>query len=843
MELVSLCFASIFATSAIVVVNKAIVDELSTLAGTFLVPLHNVCVILFTARKPSEGPIALHLVLACAILSVVNFVATNVVLKFSTVSFQQVSRLLAIPMGVAVDYWFWCVPLPGSRRLAYVFGMAASGVAVLYEEQKLSLVAVCGSLVTTVSQVACQMVTKAICRRHGVTAMEVVRVTAPYTLATSLLTIIVSSCVSGGGLQLPSARIVEDVMKLSSSGWSLVMLSCLLALVVQYLSTYLSNACTGLSYALLTLAKTLCTVCFGMVVFSESIGTEKMAGSLVTLGLFSIYLIDPNTPRLKAVETHVPDASVRASLSSWRTRSLTAAGVALICLLTSLRLNRQPTAENDGSQRRLLDPTLPGRLEELGTDDRAAFLAATRRSTTQRSAASKTRAIGREDRVSAVPAALSRSKNFGRELERLGSESRMRPLRKKSFTLHLLPEHEHLMLTRRLELAKFKYNPIIYQEKSAWKCDKYVAGLATHVDPSLDNVHHYLLDELLPHFLSAFELNRRGDASDISIVLAGKVGWQRGIKFNMTTSQRVVEQIAVENIRMAFLRSVLEEYCSGRSCTIYAGYERPETTICFERLMLSFETAVVVMDALPRRVVLRAFDALHKHLLRIGGAKADTGDATIKRAVIHTRFDANTRRIVNWQEVKAHLEGRGYLVTVVHDIANTAFREIVSIFSSADLFIVPGGSSVINMLLMKPGSTFIESSACCSRWSAIYDLGWIDAKRMSYGYMPSMECEERKCNAGKDGVESTMCGSRGNIECPTLHLDVRKIDEILTRIGKNESFVDLGVRGPQGGHVRVIQMARRARGGSGRRFSIPSRRKRRQQWSRSRPRRTPPRAK
>ena len=212
-------------------------------------------------------------------------------LKFATVSFQQVSRLLAIPTSVFVDFAFWDVALPKRRRLAYVVGILLAAVSVLYEQHKLSFVAVAASVLATFAQVGSQMITKTMCRRHGVSALEVVRISSPYTLATSLATIALSSFYSKGKFELPEASLL-DLSDIPVHTYALVALSCVLALLVQYLSTYLGDKCTGLSYSLLTLAKTLTTVCVGMLAFSERFDMRTLGGSGVALVLFALYLIE-----------------------------------------------------------------------------------------------------------------------------------------------------------------------------------------------------------------------------------------------------------------------------------------------------------------------------------------------------------------------------------------------------------------------------------------------------------------------------------------------------------------------------------------------------------------------
>jgi len=145
---------------------------------------------------------------------------------------------------------------------------------------------------------------------------------------------------------------------LPSTGWSLVVLSCVLALVVNYLSTYLSNECTGLSYSLLTLAKTLCTVCIGMLTFSEHLSVETLFGSLVTLTLFAVYLIESNSPANTAGLDRAANATIQAAHQcSWSSiRKILAVGVVstvfffFICTTTIWRRQRN---EKEGEKGRI----------------------------------------------------------------------------------------------------------------------------------------------------------------------------------------------------------------------------------------------------------------------------------------------------------------------------------------------------------------------------------------------------------------------------------------------------------------------------------------------------------
>jgi len=284
--------ASIACTSSIVLINKAILERFSFVTGNFLIPLHFTILNVINIRRilTRKLTVKLRYVLIAAVLSILNFGSTNAVLKLSTVSFQQISMLLTIPAGVFVDAYFWSVPLPTTRRLAYICGMILSAGTVLYEKQKLSPLAAVASLVVVATQVGSQMIAKYSCRTCNATSEEFVRDCAPSLLLTAVATsTIIALSTKTRDVKVSS---LNEIRGMSMDAAGLIALSCLIAVCVQYLAAYLSEKCTGLSYALLTLSKTMCAVLAGMLIYGESFEGTTFWASLSTFALFALYTLD-----------------------------------------------------------------------------------------------------------------------------------------------------------------------------------------------------------------------------------------------------------------------------------------------------------------------------------------------------------------------------------------------------------------------------------------------------------------------------------------------------------------------------------------------------------------------
>ncbi|XRB17872.1 hypothetical protein RI054_16g77170 [Pseudoscourfieldia marina] len=284
--------ASIACTSSIVLINKAILERFSFVTGNFLIPLHFTILNVINIRRflKRKLTVKLRYVLIAAFLALLNFGSTNAVLKLSTVSFQQISRLLTIPAGVFVDAYFWSVPLPTTRRLVYICGMIFSAGTVLYEKQKVSPLAAVASLVVVATQVGSQMIAKYSCRTCNATSEEFVQDCA----FPMLLMAVATSTITAMSRKTSDDEVssLDEIRGMSTDTAGLIALSCLIAVLVNYLAAYLSEKCTGLSYALLTLSKTMCAVLAGMLIYGETFEGTTFWASLSTFALFALYTLD-----------------------------------------------------------------------------------------------------------------------------------------------------------------------------------------------------------------------------------------------------------------------------------------------------------------------------------------------------------------------------------------------------------------------------------------------------------------------------------------------------------------------------------------------------------------------
>ena len=285
------CFniSSIVATVAIVLVNKRILNYFEgEFSGGVLLLLHSFVTVLTTRCHRVSAKIPPAWLLFDALLSFVSVLSSFIVLKFSTVSFQQIGRLLTIPVSLLVDKYFWGSLQVDADGLVSIFGIMFGFRWVSKGTEVVSKLLIFGNLVSVCAQVASQTSVRFLFRKFEVNAADHLAQTAPYSLACSSLTTLITHATTPGVRRaLTALRWQKDI---PSDVVSCVALSCALALSVQLLSTKLSQASSALSYSLLTITKSVCTIGLGAYLFSEHWSHHTLLGVVLCIIMFFRYL-------------------------------------------------------------------------------------------------------------------------------------------------------------------------------------------------------------------------------------------------------------------------------------------------------------------------------------------------------------------------------------------------------------------------------------------------------------------------------------------------------------------------------------------------------------------------
>jgi len=314
---------SILATVCIVLANKKVLSfSEDPLLGTMLVPLHTLCTLLVTrGTGPVDIVIPVVWLLLDASVSMISLFGSLLVLKYASVSFQQVGRLLTLPVSAVVDRYFWGVQDFNCYKAGCIIGIIFGFILVCSDlANATSLVGVLCNLVAVIGQVGSQTVVKLISAKFQVTAKDHFQQAAPYSFACSLLPPFLGLFVTGKLHLLLAAFRVQKTVGFSGEVVGYVLLSCALGVLIQFLSTWLGQISSAVAYALLTLLKSACVIAAGAYAFSEPFGTRMSAGIAISLTMFYGYL------RSDGVEVH--NQQKRSGMISqrletcWKTRQL-----------------------------------------------------------------------------------------------------------------------------------------------------------------------------------------------------------------------------------------------------------------------------------------------------------------------------------------------------------------------------------------------------------------------------------------------------------------------------------------------------------------------------------------
>ena len=282
---------SIGLSVSLVIVNKCVLENINDpLYGLLLVPLHLFCTTVVTAVSgiTTKGQIPRNWLFFNAVVVLCSLYGSLLVLKFSTVSFQQVGKLLCVPISVFVDRYFWCEGTLGPSKIVCIVGICFGVLMVSSDVQEVPLSAFVSNLFAAGGQVASQTCVKLISKRFGATSSDFLKQAAPYTFAISFLfncsVLFCRFSMKAGNIGFPVS------FALSRTSVVLLSVSCCLGVLVQYCTAMLSQVSSAVAYSLLSVTKSICTIMAGALVFTEQASCTKSLGLIVSLTMFFRYL-------------------------------------------------------------------------------------------------------------------------------------------------------------------------------------------------------------------------------------------------------------------------------------------------------------------------------------------------------------------------------------------------------------------------------------------------------------------------------------------------------------------------------------------------------------------------
>lgn len=330
------------------------------------------------------------------------------------------------------------------------------------------------------------------------------------------------------------------------------------------------------------------------------------------------------------------------------------------------------------------------------------------------------------------------------------------------------------------------FSPVVISEEL--ECHHEIIGPSVLLDPGGDNIFHWFNEIFLPLFSFAFDHSNYLSSVHLNVVLMTKKGWERSETFNISSREVVLQQLRRDSMKSILLSTLISFLCKrSLQCKVVLSDIPSHESLCIQRFVLVgfTETCSREVSCFAQNTP-KLFEAIYSSVH--GEIQGRYGRYSTPRTtnkcliVIDTRASAPNRRLGNVPELRNLLARVNCTTRVVHNLHLQSTHKQGELFASADVLVVPHGGSSMNAVLMRKATSVLEIAASCTRWSWIFDFGYVKAKSMSYEYMPAMQCAENTCNYDRHQRLSRKPGSRGNIECPELTLDIPLVVDAIERL-------------------------------------------------------------
>ena len=304
-------------SAALVVTNKAVLS-LITLPGktAFLTFIHYGITFswirgqaFFSEVKRRE----LHVkwILLITTLGTCSVFMSNLVLDLSSVTFHQLIKLASLPCGALVDYY-----VHGKRRtwreflLLSFICLAVCATSAGKDNLGFSVGASFAALLYVGTYVSVAALLRHVCHRFELSTSEFMYLSTPYGLLVSFLLLIFQTLSEG-----LTAEVKQDLgatQHFSAGSVPMLCLNSVLAVSVQWLSTWTAGNSSTMLYAVIGQAKTAATIALGVLVFQTSLSVKSLIGlSICLVASFSLALSE-----ISGVQSKKETASSRCTTFS-----------------------------------------------------------------------------------------------------------------------------------------------------------------------------------------------------------------------------------------------------------------------------------------------------------------------------------------------------------------------------------------------------------------------------------------------------------------------------------------------------------------------------------------------
>lgn len=194
-----------------------------------------------------------------------SVVASNLLLQITSVTFHQLSKIAALPAGAILDYYLY------KKRPTWsdFAGLACVAYGILIsalDERAISIFPACVAVTFVGGYLATAVLVRHVCTLHQITTSEFLSLSVPWGLLSSLTLFLVAYAFSDGQTEMISkSKVNHNAM----DGLLPISLNLLLAVSVQWLSTWAASESSTMLYAIIGQAKTAATVILGVFFFQD----------------------------------------------------------------------------------------------------------------------------------------------------------------------------------------------------------------------------------------------------------------------------------------------------------------------------------------------------------------------------------------------------------------------------------------------------------------------------------------------------------------------------------------------------------------------------------------------
>jgi len=319
LKIMFLISLGVFATAALVLSNTQVLLSIDCgpIAATGLVVLHNVVTLIFfrfTSKINLEQtpPSITRLLICIAASSAVSLLSSNFLLEHSSVSFHQIARIFSVPLGAALDFFMEKKKKGILETLLLILICLAAFLATSGEKRASLFNCVLGSIFVS-SYVATSAGIRYVARLGDLSSSDVLRKVLPYSIGVSLMSLLVAS------VSFTLSKPQTSCSVSSIAALAMLSLNCVIAVMVQYLSTWTMKNTSVQIYAILGQVKTAVTVLGGAVLFKQEVmRVTRLAFFLIILfGLLLVFLENTDVARLETKVYMVLSGFV-AQQSKWK---------------------------------------------------------------------------------------------------------------------------------------------------------------------------------------------------------------------------------------------------------------------------------------------------------------------------------------------------------------------------------------------------------------------------------------------------------------------------------------------------------------------------------------------